>query len=123
MDTDGRWSEIEFLTQSEVAARLGTSEQHVANFLSEQRLIALRDRERNLLFPAFQFHRSEPLDALIDAFWAVASATVSAWTAASWCVAADDALDGASPVSWARAGRDPERLLRAAQHDAARLRA
>lgn len=123
MDSDLLWSEIELLTETGVAERLGTSEEHVAETLGQQRLIALRDREGHLLFPAFQFHRGEPLDALIDAFWTVASANVSAWTAASWCVAADDALDGASPVAWARGGRDPDRLARAAQHDAARLRA
>jgi hypothetical protein len=123
MATDPYWSEIEFLNQTGVAERLGTSEEHVAGTLDQQRLIALRDRDGRLLFPAFQFHRGEPLGALIDAFWIVASAPVDAWTAASWCVADDDALDGASPVAWARAGRDAERLLRIARQDAARLRA
>ena len=39
---------------------------------------------------------------------------ISDWTAASWCVAADDALDGRSPLAWAREHRDPERLARVA---------
>jgi hypothetical protein len=41
--------------------------------------------------------------------------------AVSWCVTADDALDGLMPTQWLESGRDAARLLQVARQDAARL--
>jgi transposase-like protein len=99
----------------------GVSRQRVDELLKSRRLIGLRDSAGRRRFPAFQFADGRPLSALIDAFWTVAEGAVSDWTAASWCVARDEALKGRSPLQWARAGEDPERLQRTAVRDAARL--
>lgn len=75
--------------------------------------------------PRDRVARPEPgrprLDAVIAAFWVLADSAISEWTAASWCVASDDELDGLSPVAWARHGTDPDRLAQVARRDAARL--
>jgi hypothetical protein len=99
----------------------GVSRQRVDELLRARRLIGPRDGAGRRRFPAFQFQDGRPLDALVAAYWTIAGATASEWTAASWCVAADDALEDRSPADWARAGRDPERLARVAGRDAARL--
>jgi hypothetical protein len=101
----------------------GISRQRVSELARKHRLITLRDRDGRLRFPAFQFVDGRPLDALASAFWTVAAKVESEWTAAAWCVAPDEALEGHSPAGWARAGRDPERLQTVAHHDAARLAA
>jgi hypothetical protein len=99
----------------------GVSRQRIGERLAARKLIALHDRAGRLQFPAFQFHDGRALDAVIAAFWVLAGATASEWTAASWCVAPDPGLDGLSPVAWARRGTDPERLEQVARQDAARL--
>ena len=110
------------LSSAQVRELLGdVSRQRVDELLRARRLIGLRDRAGRRHFPAFQFVDGRPLEPLVSAYWTVANGGVSDWTAASWCVAADDALDGRSPARWAREGRDPERLARVARQDAARL--
>jgi hypothetical protein len=99
----------------------GVSRQRVDELLRTRRLIAPRDNSGRRRFPVFQFHDGRPLEPLVAAYWTVADAAASEWTAASWCVAGDDALDGSSPAQWARSGRDSERLARVAEQDAARL--
>jgi DNA-binding transcriptional ArsR family regulator len=110
------------LTSAQVRELLGDiSRQRVDELLRRHRLIGLRDRSGRRQFPAFQFHDGRPVEALIAAFWTVADAAVSEWTAASWCTASDEALASLSPVQWAREGGDPERLATVARQDAARL--
>jgi hypothetical protein len=111
------------LSSAQVRELLGdVSRQRVDELLREQRLIGLRDSSGRRRFPIFQFRDDgRPLDSLVAAYWTVTSGAASDWTAASWCVAPDDALDGRSPVQWAREGRDPERLASIAAQDAARL--
>ena len=99
----------------------GVSRQRVDELLRKRRLIGLLDRDGRRRFPTFQFLDGRPQESLIDAFWIVADAAVTPWTAASWCVSADDALDGLSPAGWARDRRDAGRLLTVARRDAARL--
>ncbi len=107
----------------EVRRLLGVSRQRVDELLRSRRLIGLADSAGHRRYPAFQFHDGQPMPALVAAFWTVADASISAWSAASWCVAADEeGLDGLSPVAWARDGRDSERLELLAGRDAARLR-
>lgn len=98
----------------------GVSRQRVDELLRSGRLIGLPDSGGRRRFPAFQFADGRPLAALVAAYRTLADA-VDDWTAASWCVAADDALDELAPARWAREGRDPERLQRVASQDAARL--
>jgi hypothetical protein len=111
------------LSSAQVRELLGdVSRQRVDELLREHRLIGLRDSSGRRRFPVFQFQDDgRPIEALVAAYWTLADAASSDWTAASWCVAADDALDGRSPLAWAREHRDPERLARVAAHDAARL--
>ena len=99
----------------------GVSRQRVDELLRKRRLIGLLDRDGRRRFPAFQFRDGRPQESLIDAFWLVADGAVTPWTAASWCVSEDDALDGLSPLRWVREGRDADRLLTLARRDAARL--
>ena len=111
------------LSSAQVRELLGdVSRQRVDELLREHRLIGLRDSSGRRRFPVFQFQDDgRPIEALVAAYWTLADAAISDWTAASWCVAADDALDGRSPLAWARERRDPERLARVAAQDAARL--
>ena len=110
------------LTSSQVRELLGdVSRQRVDELLRAHRLIGLRDHGGRRRFPSFQFRDGRPLELLIDAYWRVAGGAVDEWTAASWCVAPDEALEGQSPAQWARDGRDPDRLARIARQDAARL--
>ena len=110
------------LTSAQVRTLLGdVSRQRVDELLKAHRLIGILDDGGRRRFPAFQFHDGRPLTPLVEAFWAFDEADVSPWTAASWLVAEDEALDGYSPVRWAREGGDGERLERVARRDAARL--
>jgi len=113
------------LSSAQVRELLGdVSRQRVDELLREHRLIGLRDSSGRRRFPVFQFQDDgRPIEALVAAYWTLADAAISEWTAASWCVAADDALDGRSPLTWARERRDPERLALVAAQDAARLAA
>jgi hypothetical protein len=110
------------LGTADVRELLGVSRQRVDELLRSQRLIALSDSAGKRQYPAFQFHDGQPLSSLIAAFWTVAETAISPWTAAAWCTAPDnDALDGLSPVAWARDGRDATHLALVARQDAARL--
>jgi hypothetical protein len=110
------------LTSADVRTLLGdVSRQRVDELLRAHRLIGLRDRAGRRRFPAFQFVDGRPLQPLVDAFRVIAREAADDWTAASWCVAPDEALDGRSPAQWTREGRDPARLARVAEQDAARL--
>ena len=110
------------LTSADVRTLLGdVSRQRVDELLRAHRLIGLRDRAGRRRFPGFQFVDGRPLQPLVDAFRVIAREAADDWTAASWCVAPDEALDGRSPAQWTREGRDPARLARVAEQDAARL--
>jgi hypothetical protein len=110
------------LTSTDVRELLGqVSRQRVDELLRSHRLIGLQDSSRRRQFPLFQFTDARPLESLVMAYWTVAEAAASDWTAASWCIAPDEALDGLSPVEWAKAGRDKGHLLAVARQDAARL--
>lgn len=99
----------------------GVSRQRVDERLRAKQLIGLRERSGRWSYPLFQFDEGRPIEPLVEAFWIVAEGAVSDWTAASWCVAPDPALDGSSPLKWTRLGGDPERLLQIARQDAARF--
>lgn len=110
------------LTSADVRTLLGdVSRQRVDELLRAHRLIGLRDTSGRRQFPLFQFDGGQPLEALVSAYWTVAEDAMSEWTAAAWCVTADEALGRMSPVDWVRAGNDPIRLAAIARQDAARL--
>jgi hypothetical protein len=110
------------LTSAQVRELLDdVSRQRVDELLRARRLIGLRDSAGRRKFPSFQFSDGRPVEPLVAAFWTVADGAIDDWTAASWCVSADEALDGRTPAQWALEGRDPARLARVAQQDAARL--
>lgn len=110
------------LDSAQVRGMLGdVSRQRVGELLRARRLVGLRDGTGRRRFPTFQFHDGRPLKPLVTAFWTVADTAASDWTAASWCVSADVALEGRSPAQWARDGGDADRLARVARQDAARL--
>jgi len=110
------------LTSAQVRELLGdVSRQRVDELLRARRLIGLRDTSGRRRFPAFQFHDGRPLESLVAAHWLLADASVSEWTAASWCVSPDEGLGGKSPAQWASDAGSPERLATIARQDAARL--
>ncbi|HET6550792.1 MAG TPA: hypothetical protein VFG79_20180, partial [Solirubrobacter sp.] len=110
------------LSSAQVRELLGdVSRQRVDELLRSRRLIGLLDQGGRRRFPAFQFYDGRPQGPLVEAFWTVADAAVSPWTAASWCVSDDDQLDGVSPVRWVHEHRDSEQLALVARRDAARL--
>jgi hypothetical protein len=110
------------LTSAQVRDLLGdVSRQRVDELLRARRLIGLRDTGGRRRFPGFQFSDGRPLEPLIAAYWTVAGGAIDDWTAASWCVAPDEALEGRSPAQWALEAGDPARLARIAEQDAARL--
>jgi hypothetical protein len=110
------------LTSAQVRDLLdGVSRQRVDELLRAHRLIGLRESSGRRKFPGFQFHDGRPLESLVTAYWTVAGGAIDDWTAASWCVSPDEALDGRTPAQWALEGRDPARLARIARQDAARL--
>jgi hypothetical protein len=72
-------------------------------------------------YPNQQFHGGHVMPELVAAYWTVAEATASDFTAGSRCVSPDpELLDGLSPVQWA-AERDPGRLAVVAAQDASGL--
>jgi hypothetical protein len=110
------------LTSAQVRELLGqVSRQRVDELLRSRRLIGMSDRSGRRRFPLFQFRDGRPAETLVAAYWTVAEGGADEWTAASWCVAPDPALEGSSPVQWSNADRDAELLLRVARQDAARF--
>ncbi len=101
---------------------LGVSRQRVDELLRTRRLISLPDSAGHRRYPAFQFGDGRPLATLIAAYWTLADASISPWSAAAWCVAPDpDALEGLSPLHWTLQEHDQRTLARVARQDAARL--
>lgn len=98
----------------------GISRQRVDELVRSKRLIGLRRGSGRRRYPVFQFDGGRPVEAIVQAFRTV-SEGLDDWSAASWCVHPDPALDGMSPVQWAKAGKDPERLAGVARHDADRF--
>lgn len=109
------------LSTADVGKLLRISRQCVDELLRSKRLVALLDSTGHRRYPAFQFHDGHALRSLVTAFWTLADAAISPWTAASWCTAPDDALEGLSPVAWARGEQDAAQLARVAHRDTARL--
>ena len=106
----------------DVIAVLGVSKQRVSTLAKEHRLIALTHDGRRR-FPAWQFAGTDGEDRfrLAEAHRAlVEDGHINPWSAASWFLTNHPELDDSDPVEWLRSGGDPDRLLAAAERDAAR---
>jgi hypothetical protein len=109
------------LTSAQVRELLGgVSRQRVDELMRAKRLIGLRQRSGRRRYPLFQFDDGRPVTPIVQAFYTV-NEGLDDWSAASWCVHPDRGLDGTSPLQWAKAGKDRERLARVARQDAARF--
>lgn len=109
------------LRSAQVRELLGAvSRQRVDELVRGKRLIGLRQGSGRRRYPLFQFDDGRPVAAIVQAFYTV-SEGLDDWSAASWCVHPDPALEGMSPAQWAKAGKDGERLARVARQDAARF--
>lgn len=110
-------------TREQVQELLGVRSRQAVSQLAKRRgLLALPTRDDRLNFPAFQFSPSgrpyEELPRILELF---DEAALSPYTIASWFVAPQRLLKGATPASWLRRGGDPERAVEAARRSAARL--
>ena len=106
----------------DVLAALGVSKQRVSALAKAHRLIVV-PRAGRPGFPAWQFAGTKAADraCLAGAHQIlVEQGGIDPWSAASWFLAGHPELDGRDPVQWLRGGGDPERVLAAAEHDAAR---
>jgi hypothetical protein len=107
---------------SDVVAALGVSKQRVSALAKAHRLIVV-PRAGRPGFPAWQFAGTKAADraSLAGAHRIlVEQRAIDPWSAASWFLADHPELDGQDPVEWLRGGGDPERVLAAAERDAAR---
>jgi len=110
------------LTVGQARELTGVSRQRLNQIIHQGRLIALTDKSRNRLLPAWQFdEHGHVLSALADAHQRlVHDGHLSEWTAASWCSHPHQELDGLTPRAWAADRKEPERLQLVATRDAAR---
>jgi hypothetical protein len=99
----------------------GVSRQRVDELLRARRLIGLRESSGRWSYPLFQFDDGRPIELLVTVFWIIVDGGLEEWSAASWCVSPDPALNGSSALRWCREGKDGERLLTVARQDAARF--
>jgi len=106
----------------DVVAVLGISKQRVSTLAIEHRLIALTQEGRPR-FPAWQFAGTSSKDrsCLAKAHrLLVEDGHIDPWSAASWFLSGHPELEGRDPVDWVHDGDDHDRLLTAAERDAAR---
>lgn len=106
-----------------VASLMGTvsTRQGVSDLAKRGRLLALRTRGGQVLYPMFQFRGAKPfpeLPVLLDLF---GEAGLDGWTVASWFVTSQALLDDQSPARWLKAGKDPALVIEAAERVAGRL--
>ncbi|HVR96084.1 MAG TPA: hypothetical protein VMW27_05685 [Thermoanaerobaculia bacterium] len=98
------------------------SRQAVSDLARRGRLLALEASGGRKLYPAFQFGPDgRPYAEVARVLETFAGAVESPYTIASWFVSPQDLLDGETPAAWMRSRREPEPLLEAASHVAARL--
>jgi hypothetical protein len=90
-------------------------------------LIALRRGSRQVRFPAFQLvdqlgsTAKTVLPELGHILRVFADAGVDTWTTASWFCTPAALLESMTPAGWLATGKDPQRVVEAAQRSAARL--
>ena len=85
-------------------------------------LLAVRGGDGQLRFPAFQFGPTgKPLPGLGAILAVLLPVVATPYTIASWFVTGAAELEGMTPASWLREGREPDRALVAAHRYAVRL--
>jgi hypothetical protein len=112
----------ELLETRDVVELLQVTRQRVSTLAKGHRLIALNQRGRRR-FPAWQFAGTDGDDrSCLGAAHRrlVEQGGMSPWSAASWFLTGHPDLEGRDPVAWLREGSDGDRVLLAAQRDAAR---
>lgn len=113
------------LEANDVRRMLGVrSRQAVSDLAARRRLLALPQRGRRVVYPAFQFGTNgRPFEAIprVLAEFNARRAVESRWTIASWFVTPQAPLGGRTPAQWLRAGRDAETVVLAARRSAARM--
>ena len=110
------------LTRTEVQTMMNVrSRQGISDHAAHQRLLALPDRDGQLLFPAFQFGEDgRPLPGLRDVLRALHGAFESLYSLASWFMTGQEELAGETPAVMLRAG-DLESVMLAAARTRERL--
>ena len=89
---------------------------------SRQRLLVLPTADGRQLYPGFQFtDQGRPYPGIETVLGIFTEVVATPYTIASWMVSPQDLLDGETPVTWLRAGRDSAPLLEAARRSASKL--
>lgn len=91
----------------QVEELLGCSRQAVADRVKRRTLLALQTRDRQLVYPAFQFTGNRVVDGL-SAVLKVVGDSVDDWTLASWLRAPQPSLGTDVITTLARSGATPE---------------
>jgi hypothetical protein len=99
----------------------GVSRQALVDRARRHTLLALRTADDHLVWPAFQFAGSRPLEGLARVL-GVFDRDVDEWMLARWLRVGQAALDTRSVVDWLRDGGDVDRAVEVAGITAARWR-
>jgi len=99
----------------------GVSRQALVDRARRHTLLALRTADDHLVWPAFQFDGSRPLDGLARVL-GVFDRDVDGWMLARWLRVEQAALDDRSVIDWLRSGGDVDRAAGVAAITAARWR-
>lgn len=98
----------------------GVSKQRINELLRRHRLIGVQTSNARWQFPAFQFVDGRlPAPKLAEVFWQLSTRAIDPWSAASWCVSPNSALDGRTPAEVAAS--DAELVATVGERDADRL--
>jgi hypothetical protein len=100
----------------------GSTKQAVSDRVRRGTLLALRNDNGDLVYPAFQFGPDgQPLSGIAEVIAAFKGAVDTRYTIASWLVSPEPELDGRTPIDQLRLGRR-DAVTDAARHYAAGLR-
>ncbi len=106
-----------------VAELLGTvgTRQGVNDLQKRRRLIGLRTKSGELVYPLFQLSEGKPMPGLPRVLEAFEDAGLDDWTIASWLVTPQDLLEGGRPVEELKSGTSVDLVVDAARRTAAGL--
>jgi hypothetical protein len=107
----------------QVAELLGSvsTRQGVNDLQKRRRLLGLRSKSGELVYPLFQLADGKPLPGLPRVLEAFEDATLDDWTIASWLVSPQDLLGGEAPAEVLNSGGSVELVLETARRSAAGL--
>ena len=98
----------------------GISPETLAGLLQEGAILGLTTSDGVVRFPVSQFVGPHVDPALVPLFHAMRE--VPRWSLASWLSLINDDLDGTTPLTWLRTGRDPDQALASARRTAVEWR-